>query len=194
MRHIVFSGLAALAVAGTLAACSGSGSGSSGGAGGAGSSAPAAAAHQSASSSTDDDSTYGSGSTAGSTAGGAAAAPAGSAVLATASSSLGTIVVDGKGMTAYEYTKDQTGGTSSACGTGCAQIWPAIETSSSTPSVQGVTGKIGTITGVDGKLQVTLNGHPLYTFIQDSKKGDTNGQGYDGIWWVMAPDGSAMSH
>jgi predicted lipoprotein with Yx(FWY)xxD motif len=123
----------------------------------------------------------------------AAVAPATSTALATASTSLGTVVVDGKGLTVYVFDKDAKGATSSACSGGCATTWPAVETSSTTPGVSGVSGSVGTITGTDGKLQVTLDGLPLYTFASDSAAGDVKGQGIGGIWWVVAPDGSKIT-
>lgn len=123
----------------------------------------------------------------------AAAAPAPATALSTASTSLGTIVVDGKSLTVYVFDKDTKGAGSSACSGGCATTWPAVESATATPSVTGVTGTVGTITGTDGKLQVTLNGLPLYTFASDSGAGDVKGQGVGGIWWVVAPDGSKIS-
>ncbi|MGO4594489.1 hypothetical protein AB4Z18_11780 [Leifsonia sp. 2TAF2] len=52
---------------------------------------------------------------------------------------------------------------------------------------------MGTITGVDGKKQVTLNGLPLYTFAEDTSAGDVTGQGFAGIWWVVEPDGTKIA-
>lgn len=195
MRSTYFRGLLAVAAVATLAACSGSSGGSGSGGGGATTQNPAPAAVSApAGSGSSDSMGYGAGSSAGASGGssGGAAAPASGATLGTASTSLGTIVVDGKGMTAYMYDKDTKGATSSVCTGSCATFWPAIEASSTTPKVTGVTGKVATITGVDGKPQVTLDGWPLYTFAQDAKAGDTNGQGYDGIWWVLSPAGAPI--
>lgn len=110
--------------------------------------------------------------------------------IATASSSLGTVVVDGKGMTAYFYDQDVKGSGKSTCTGGCASAWPAIESDAATPSVSGVTGTVGTITGVDGKLQVTVDGRPIYTYAADTKAGDVTGQGVGGVWYAVNPDGS----
>jgi len=114
------------------------------------------------------------------------------AVLSTGSSSLGTIVVDGKGMTVYEFGKDTMGATSSACTGSCAAIWPAVHAGSGTPQVSGVTGTVGTITGVDGQPQVTLNGWPLYTFAHDTAPGDTSGQNFQNLWWALTPSGQRI--
>jgi predicted lipoprotein with Yx(FWY)xxD motif len=81
----------------------------------------------------------------------------------------------------------------SACAGQCIAQWPAVVADSSTPKVDGVTGKVGTITGTDGKLQVTVNGLPLYTFAGDSSAGDVTGQGVGGIWWAVGADGNKIS-
>jgi predicted lipoprotein with Yx(FWY)xxD motif len=110
--------------------------------------------------------------------------------IATASTSLGTVVVDGKGMTAYFYDEDVKGSGKSTCSGGCAAAWPAIESDTAKPAVSGVTGDVGTITGVDGKLQVTVDGRPIYTYAADAKPGDVTGQGVGGVWYVVNPDGT----
>jgi predicted lipoprotein with Yx(FWY)xxD motif len=118
---------------------------------------------------------------------------ASSAVLTTADSSLGEIVVDGEGMTVYMFDKDTQGADASSCEGECATNWPAVTTESDAPDVEGVTGEIGTITGVDGSTQVTLNGWPLYYFAGDSASGDTNGQGVNDVWWVLTPAGEKIA-
>ena len=55
-----------------------------------------------------------------------------------------------------------------------------------------MTGEVGTITGTDGKLQVTIDGRPIYTFAQDKAPGDVNGQGLNSVWYVIAPDGTEI--
>jgi predicted lipoprotein with Yx(FWY)xxD motif len=119
--------------------------------------------------------------------------PAKGSDLGASSSSLGKIVVDGKGMTAYVFDKDTPGSGKSACTGACVGEWPAITSSSDKPKVDGVTGEVGTITGADGAKQVTLEGMPLYTYAADSDVGDTEGQGKGGIWWVVSPAGEKIS-
>jgi predicted lipoprotein with Yx(FWY)xxD motif len=116
----------------------------------------------------------------------------GGAALGVANSALGRIVVDGRQMTAYYYTKDAPDSGKSACAGPCLQAWPPITTTSETPAVSGVTGKVGTITLADGKKQVTVNGMPVYLFAQDSKPGDVLGQGVGGVWYVLGPDGTMI--
>ncbi|WP_394769574.1 hypothetical protein [Lacisediminihabitans sp.] len=132
---------------------------------------------------------YGSGQSSPSSSPAPAAA---SADIAVGTSTLGKVIVDGKGMTAYVFDKDTPNSGSSACTGQCATLWPAITSKSATPQVSGVTGKIGTITGVDGGKQVTVNGRPIYTFAQDKAPGDINGQGVGGIWYVVSPTGDEV--
>ncbi len=104
---------------------------------------------------------------------------------------LGDILTDSKGMTLYQFAKDQAN--VSNCNGGCATAWPALVVAAGqNPTAgDGVTGKLGTITRQDGSLQVTYNGLPLYVFGGDSKAGDTNGQGIAGAWSVVHPTDAA---
>ncbi|WP_258803754.1 COG4315 family predicted lipoprotein [Pseudarthrobacter sp. NS4] len=118
---------------------------------------------------------------------------AGAAVdLKTASSSAGDIVVDAKGMSVYFFTKDVKDSGTSACTDACLEAWPPVTTTSATPSAEGVTGAVGTITTPDGKQQVTLEGMPLYYFANDSKPGDVLGQGVNDVWYLVDPSGSMI--
>ena len=115
--------------------------------------------------------------------------PAADAVLATADSDLGTVVVDAEGLTVYVFDKDTPGSGESACSGQCLEAWPPVVAESEDPQVDGVTGEVGTITRDDGTMQVTLEGYPLYYWQGDSGPGDTTGQGVQGVWWVVTPDG-----
>ena len=110
-----------------------------------------------------------------------------------ASTKLGTIVVDGAGMSVYLYDLDKPNESSSACTGSCLVLWPAVTTTAASPTIAGVTGTVGTITGTDGATQLTLNGLPLYTFAGDKHPGDTTGQGYGGIWWVVDTTGTKVT-
>ena len=114
------------------------------------------------------------------------------ALLTIADTDLGEIVVDSEGMTVYMFDSDTQGGDSSTCEVGeCATNWPAVTTDAE-PTAEGIEGELGTIEGVDGETQVTLNGWPLYYFAGDSAAGDTNGQGVNGVWWVLTPAGEKI--
>ncbi|WP_217180336.1 hypothetical protein [Streptomyces sp. AC495_CC817] len=116
----------------------------------------------------------------------------GAATLAVADSALGSIVVDGDGMTLYMFDKDTQGSRESACTGECLTNWPPFTVDDAAPSVDGITGEVGTITTADGSTQVTLNGWPLYYFAGDTAAGDVNGQGVGGIWWVLTAAGEKV--
>jgi predicted lipoprotein with Yx(FWY)xxD motif len=120
------------------------------------------------------------------------AAAGGVTSLMTADTTLGTIVVDSAGMTVYQYDADTQNSGVSACTGACLTTWPPVNAETA-PALDGVTAEVGTITGTDGSTQVTLNGWPLYYFSGDTAPGDTNGQGVQGIWWVLAPDGTKIT-
>lgn len=113
--------------------------------------------------------------------------------LKTASSSAGNIVVDGKGMSVYYFTKDTKDSGTSACTGGCLAAWPPVFTTSATPSVEGVTGTLGTITTPDGKKQVTINGMPIYYYAKDKAAGDITGQDVNKVWYLVAPSGEMIT-
>jgi predicted lipoprotein with Yx(FWY)xxD motif len=107
-------------------------------------------------------------------------------------SPLGPIVTDGKGVTLYQFKRD-SGGTS-VCYGQCAALWPPLLANGTLRAGAGLkTSLLGTTQRTDGTTQVTYAGHPLYYFARDAKAGDTNGQGFLGIWFVTSPDGSAVS-
>lgn len=121
----------------------------------------------------------------------AAAAPAagsGALVNLGQSSSLGSFLVDSKGLTLYLYTKDSPN--TSVCYGGCASYWPPLLTSDAPVAGTGVTASLlGTTKRTDGSLQVTYNGWPLYYYISDKAAGDVTGENVQGVWFVVTPEG-----
>lgn len=118
-------------------------------------------------------------------------AEATSVVLKVGTSSLGKIVVNGKGMSAYFFDLDKANSGVSACTGQCAANWPAITTTTTKPKVAGFKGKVGTI-AIKGGRQVTINGRPIYTFAFDTAPGQVKGQGSQGVWYVISPAGKEM--
>ncbi|HZT26778.1 MAG TPA: hypothetical protein VFA57_13850 [Pseudolabrys sp.] len=110
---------------------------------------------------------------------------AGSALAApamTADSAKGKVLTDAKGMTLYTFDKDRNG--KSACNGKCAENWPPLMASSSDKAGGGYT----IIKRDDGKMQWAYKGKPLYTWVKDSKPGDTTGDGFlNGAWHVAKP-------
>ncbi|GAB3163198.1 hypothetical protein GCM10027059_17240 [Myceligenerans halotolerans] len=113
------------------------------------------------------------------------------ASLATADTDLGTIVVDGEGMTVYQFDSDTQGSGESTCTGDCLAAWPPVP-GGDDAQVEGVTGEVGTITGTDGEPQLTLDGWPLYYFASDTAPGDTMGQAVNDVWWVLTPEGEPV--
>ena len=103
--------------------------------------------------------------------------------------SLGMVLVDSKGLTLYHLTGETT--TKFICTGGCTSAWPPLEATAGTPTAgSGVTGTLDTALRPDGRQQVTYDGMPLYTFSGDTKPGDMNGQGVQGAWFALTPDGN----
>lgn len=119
----------------------------------------------------------------------------GGAVSAQATA-LGTILVDGQGRTLYEFANDMKN--KSTCADACATNWPYAPAPDSLPaSLPDVPGTLGTTTRDDGHHQLTVAGHPLYTFVGDSTPGQTNGQGINlngGVWTVVSPAGAPLAN
>jgi predicted lipoprotein with Yx(FWY)xxD motif len=108
------------------------------------------------------------------------------------SSSLGKIVVNGKGMSAYYFDMDKAHSGVSACSGICSTNWPAILTSTVKPHVTGIGGVVGSIPLKGGKYQVSINGRPIYTFAFDKAAGQVKGQGAQGVWYVISPTGKEI--
>ncbi len=92
-----------------------------------------------------------------------------------------TVLTNSKGLTLYSFAPDTP--TTSKCYGSCAAYWPpAIGTAA---AGSGLPGKTGTIKRTDGSLQLTYNGHPLYTYVGDSGPGQANGNNLNlngGLW------------
>lgn len=119
-----------------------------------------------------------------------ASSGSGSVDLKVADSDLGEILVDGEGRTLYAFTPDSA--TASTCNDGCDTTWPPL-TTTGTPKADGVEEEyLGTIEREDGSTQISVEGHPLYTYAADAKPGDTSGQGVGGSWYVVDAEGKLV--
>ena len=98
---------------------------------------------------------------------------------------LGTILVDGQGLTVYANKDDSH--KVSTCNGSCAATWPPVLVQGQAPTAgKGVKASLlGLITRSDGTQQVTYNGHPLYYFSGDLKSGSFKGQGIGKEWFVV---------
>lgn len=106
-----------------------------------------------------------------------------------ASTSLGQVLVDGAGRTVYLLTADKPG--RSSCNATCLAYWPAVAPPAGS-SLPDVTAAVGHATAPDGTAIATVGGWPLYTYVQDAKPGDVNGEGvrsFGGTWYAVSPEG-----
>ena len=118
------------------------------------------------------------------------------AKVAVARTGLGRILVDGRGRTLYLFEKDTHG--KSLCAGQCASFWPPLITSGKPFAVAGAKASLlGTTRRADGRLQVTYGRHPLYTFVKDTRKGQTAGEGLDVFgaeWYTISPAGAKVEN
>jgi predicted lipoprotein with Yx(FWY)xxD motif len=96
-----------------------------------------------------------------------------------------TILTTHQGLTLYYRTSDTA--SASTCTGSCAGVWPPLLTSGSPVATSSLPGTLSSLSDANG-TQVTYNGHPLYTYSGDSHPGDTNGEGFGGVWFVATPD------
>ncbi len=97
---------------------------------------------------------------------------------------IGTVLVNGTGLTLYHLTTDTSAKTT--CTGSCAQAWPPLLATNGNPqSFPGALGTFGMINRPDGGAQVTFDGMPLYTYAGDSRPGQANGQGIAGTWFAV---------
>jgi predicted lipoprotein with Yx(FWY)xxD motif len=106
------------------------------------------------------------------------------------------VLVNSAGRAVYLLTGDST--SHPICtGSACLSDWPAVTTTAKKPVLgKGIKGKLTVWT--HGKShQLVLNGHPLYTFADDSSAGTANGQGlksFGGTWELLTGSGSAFTN
>ncbi|MEV3939320.1 hypothetical protein AB0K52_25485 [Glycomyces sp. NPDC049804] len=103
----------------------------------------------------------------------------------------GEFLVDNDGFTLYLFTPDAEG--TPTCYDACATAWPPLLTDTPDVASGGTVDAslIGTVERTDGTTQVTYNGWPLYYYADDDEPGETDGQGLQSIWYLMAPGGDA---
>ena len=102
-------------------------------------------------------------------------------LVQTVATSAGDVLANGSGLSLYTFDRDTTA--DSTCYDACANTWPALIV----PSGAAVVAPFATSTRRDGQTQLTLDGHPLYTFAGDAAQGDVNGDGIGGVWHLARP-------
>jgi predicted lipoprotein with Yx(FWY)xxD motif len=108
------------------------------------------------------------------------------------------LVVNAQGLTLYALTPEST--SHLLCKSSqCLAFWPPVTVPSRKTKLEagpGVQGRLGILRRSDGLLQLTLRGLPLYRFVKDRAKGETNGQGiesFGGTWHVVSASASPAS-
>jgi predicted lipoprotein with Yx(FWY)xxD motif len=116
------------------------------------------------------------------------------AKVAVAGTGLGKVLVDGRGRTLYLFAKDRRG--KSSCTGQCAGFWPPLIAAGKPRAAAGAKASLlGTTKRADGRLQITYNHHPLYTFVKDTKRGQTNGEEVDAFgaeWYAVTASGAKV--
>ncbi len=164
----------------TVAACGSSGSTGSSGSSASGSSSASASSPSAASN--------------------AGASTSSVTISAKSVSGLGTVLVNQKGQTLYMLTSEKGGKITCTASSGCLHAWPETDLPSGTTAAKAGSGVksslLGTVKGADGKMEVTYNGWPLYTFIGDSSAGQAKGQAltnFGGTWYVLNTAGNPVT-
>src|ERR1700730_3649717 len=113
---------------------------------------------------------------------------------------VGTVLVNGNGQTLYLLSSEKGGNLTCTDANGCTKVWPDTELPSG--KTAGIAGGgvqaslLSTVKTADGKLYLTYNTFPLYTYTGDTKTGTAAGQGinsFGGTWSAITPAGAAAT-
>jgi predicted lipoprotein with Yx(FWY)xxD motif len=127
----------------------------------------------------------------------AVASASGGAGVGTHHTQHGKVLANSKGYSLYMFAKDKKGGKSTCYGQ-CAKVWPPLLTNGRPNALKGTKLNprlLGTTKRSNGKREVTYNGYPLYTYVPDSKPGNTNGEGYvqfGAAWFLIRANGNLV--
>jgi predicted lipoprotein with Yx(FWY)xxD motif len=99
--------------------------------------------------------------------------------MTTTQASSHTLMTTSSGMTVYTFDKDTPG--QSTCYGPCASYWLPVE---AMPGQQA-SGDLTIIRRNDGTMQWAKQGRPLYTFAEDTMRGDMKGDNYNQNWHIV---------
>jgi predicted lipoprotein with Yx(FWY)xxD motif len=108
----------------------------------------------------------------------------------------GPYLTDPQGMTLYTTLNDAPDSGTSSCLASCASLYPPLTVDGAPVAPEGLTGTLGVITRTDAICgepecpevnQVTYNGLPLYTYVNDQEPGDMAARDLGGIWSIVRP-------
>ncbi|HVD40845.1 MAG TPA: hypothetical protein VNC16_07580 [Solirubrobacterales bacterium] len=111
------------------------------------------------------------------------------AIFGANSEDSGIVLFDLSGHALYRFDKDK--GSVPSCYGRCAKRWIPALTEGKLRAVDVPREMVGTTKRKDGTVQLTYDGHPLYTFTGDAQ-GETNGLGveaFGGKWYALRRSG-----
>jgi predicted lipoprotein with Yx(FWY)xxD motif len=107
---------------------------------------------------------------------------------------IGEVLVDSTGMALY--TADEEADGQVRCVDACTSFWEPLAPGVGAPTADPSVAALGVIERPDGTQQVTADGRPLYTFVQDSP-GNVTGDGFADdfgdqhlTWHAVRPEGA----
>lgn len=105
----------------------------------------------------------------------------------------GVILYDLSGHTLYAFDGDEGG--KSTCYGACARTWPpALTEGEARAGGSALPGKVGTTKRMNGTIQLTYGGRPLYRYSRD-KQVDIKGneiEAFGAEWHAMRPNGEEL--
>ncbi len=117
------------------------------------------------------------------------------ATVGAGNTSLGKVLVDGRGHTLYVFTRDSKDKDRCAAISGCSGVWQALTTTGRPHASGGVRASLlGTI-ALGGRRQVTYAGHPLYTYAFDNAPDEVDYVGvtqFGGTWLALSTAGRTV--
>ena len=118
------------------------------------------------------------------------AASAGTKVKLAHRGSYGKVLVTTAGRSLYDFSIDTHN--KSHCGLTCRIYWKPLKTSGRPVAGTGVKARL---LGQTANHQVTYNGKPLYTYVGDTRSGQTTGEGSPasgGYWYLVNAKGHSV--
>jgi predicted lipoprotein with Yx(FWY)xxD motif len=115
--------------------------------------------------------------------------------IKTASTKIGTVLTNSAGFTLYWFAIDTS--TASKCYGTCAHYWKPVLGKVTAASGVSLPDTFGTIKRTGGQVQATYDGHPLYTYVGDTKPGLTSGNQINisgGLWYAVSPTGAKLAN
>jgi predicted lipoprotein with Yx(FWY)xxD motif len=102
-----------------------------------------------------------------------------------------TVLVNASGRTLYHLSVERKGHFICLDKT-CLSFWHPLLVKKGTKPTGRVT--LGTVRRPNGTVQVAYRGQPLYTFVQDTRRGDVKGEGFKDVGvWHAATVGAAAA-